>query len=151
MAGNDDKQGRVRRNAKGQFLPGSVPNPKGRPPGARDRFTVINEAVQRVFGGLGSAGFWEHLAKLAKAGDLRAASLLAERVSPPLKSEAMPISLALEGEPRDIAQTVLSAAGEGSIPVDHARALLAGLRDVVELSELEELQRRLDELEDQAR
>lgn len=84
-----------RSRARGKpFVSGQSGNPKGRPPGSRNKATLLLEAIS-------DSDLEAILAKVidkAKAGDLTAAKLLWDRLAPAPKSRVIPIELPTIGE-----------------------------------------------------
>ncbi len=81
-----------RRGGDGRFAPGASGNPRGRPPGARNRASLAAEALL--------AGEAEALTRkaveLALGGDLVALRLCLERVLPPARERPLRVDLPLE-------------------------------------------------------
>ena len=130
--------------------PKHIPNPNtiGRPPGSRNKRTIIREAMQKAYPE-GEAGFWAAVVEQAKAGDLQAATMLADRLYPKLKpqGELLTLSEPLDGSPAEQARTIVRLAGAGELSTDQARDLLAALADVCKIVEATELEQRLSQLE----
>jgi hypothetical protein len=85
----------------------------------------------------------------ALAGDLQAAKLVLERISPPLKAQAAPILLDL---PRPdtatgTAAAIIRAAADGELPPDTAAQLVAAVGTLARIIEIDELKDRLESLE----
>lgn len=81
----------------GRFTPGQSGNPAGRPKGASNRRTIIRNALEQTFPG-GEQGFWLAIATQASGGDATAAEMIAKRLYPALKPEAMPMPFNLAGD-----------------------------------------------------
>ena len=93
----------------------------------------------------------ELIAKLieqAKAGDVAAARILLERVVPAMKpgEEAVPIDLG-SGSLTERGEAVMRAVAAGEISTSQGAALLSGLGTLVNLTEADDIKRRLAELE----
>ena len=129
------------RNDKGQFI-GSG-NPAGRPPGIKDRRTVLRDQLDKHGDALLKVAV-----NMALQGDPQALRLCLERVMPPIKSTADPITFDLSGESlTEQAQSVLSAVAKGEIDPDNGRKLLSAIADVGRITEIDQLQQRLEQLE----
>lgn len=129
------------RNDKGQFI-GSG-NPAGRPKGIRDRRTVLRDQLDKHGDALLKVAV-----DMALQGDPQALRLCLERVMPPIKSTADPITFDLSGESlTEQAQSVLSAVAKGEIDPDNGRKLLSAIADVGRITEIDQLQQRLEQLE----
>lgn len=130
--------------------PKQIPNPNtiGRPPGSRNKRTIIREAMQKAYPE-GEAGFWAAVVEQAKAGDLQAATMLADRLYPKMKPQGETITLSkpLDGSLADNARTILELVAGGEIAPDTAKELLAALADVGKIIEVTELEKRLERLE----
>ena len=86
----------------------------------------------------------------AKEGDLQAARIILDRVLPPLRAEAAPVTLAaLDGDaPRtERAALVFKAATAGDISVESASTLITALSGLSRLREADELAARVARLE----
>ena len=128
-----------------KFKPGQSGNPRGRPPGRSTAQGLRERLAER-------AG--EVLAVVldaALSGDLMAARLVLERVVPALRPQASPVelpALAAAGTLTERAGAILAAAGAGEIGPDVAAHLLAALGGVARITEVEELRRRIEALEE---
>src|SRR5690554_3865220 len=67
-------------------------NKAGRPAGSKNKRTIIREALEQSFDD-GEHGFWLAVCAQAKAGDLQAAAMLADRLYPKLKPLSDPVRL----------------------------------------------------------
>lgn len=90
----------------------------------------------------------EALVNAAKGGDAQAAKLLLDRAIPPLKATDSPIVLKLPaGGLAEQGRTILDALANGALPPNQATALLHALSGLARLVEVDELERRISELE----
>lgn len=125
-----------------KFQKGKSGNPAGRP---RGRTNHILASIKREFGG--EPGYWEHVARAAKAGDQNCLNLLAARICPPFKARSACIELAIKGDSaRDYTAGVLTAVAGGQLPPDEAAALLNAILAGEKLEKLEELEKRVNQL-----
>lgn len=86
--------------------------------------------------------------KAAKGGDMQAARTILERVLPPLKAMEVPAILhPLTGSLSDQGQAILAAMANGALAPGQATQLLAGLAAQAKIVEVDELARRLGEIE----
>jgi hypothetical protein len=124
-----------------QFKPGQSGNPKGRPkdktPATLLRKSIIDD-MPDIIG---------KLVELAKGGDVQAAKLLLDRVCPPLKAQAMPISLPIKATLSEQGGEVINATLTGQIPPDMGSQLIGALSAQAKIIEIDELTRRIEALE----
>lgn len=124
------------------FKPGQSGNPAGRPKGARDRKNV----VAAEFAKEGSA-IARVVIEKAKEGDMGAAALVLQRLSPPLRPQAEKVTFDFDPSLPIAEQgtAILTAVSRGEIDPDTGKMLLdmvaahLGLRDVETV--LDELKR----------
>jgi len=129
----------------GKFQKGKSGNPSGRPKGRTD---PILASIKQEFGG--EPGFWNHVAKAAKNGDQNCINLLAARVRPPFKTRSVCVELNLKGDSAsDFTSGVLNAIANGELPPDEGASLLSAILSGEKLEQLEELERRVNQMEGQ--
>ena len=126
-------------NLRPGWKPGQSGNPKGRPPGSRNRVTLVALAAMEE----GAAAIAKKIVEMAKQGDMSAARLVLERLVPPAKERPIFLSLPDTGSAGGVAQAqaaILQAVAAGDILPGEA-ATLAGIvearRKAVETQELE--------------
>lgn len=134
------------RGPGGRFLPGTVPNPKGRTPGSR-------HVALRALDAIGEANAEALVAKAvarALAGDMRAMEILLSRVWPARKGRPLNLTLpALTGTADLPAATaeIVAATARGDVTAEEAAALVTVLnahRDALQLADLDVRLRRLE-------
>ncbi len=130
------------RDGSGRFKKGHSGNPAGRAGSqvARLRESIVDHVPAII----------TKLVKEAKAGDVQAAKLLLERVVPPLRAESIAMQFPELEIANGLAQqgaAVVQAVARGEIPASIGAELLAGLGRHARLVELDELEKRLTELE----
>ena len=119
---------------------GQSGNPAGRPKGSgnvKQGLFKSNEPVLQ-----------QKLIDMALGGDVAAMKIIADRIWPRIRSQAMPIFI--KAETTDLADTgrsVIAAAMAGKIAPDVLRDVLAALYGQGKLVELTELEQRLQALE----
>jgi hypothetical protein len=125
----------------GRFPPGASGNPAGRP-------KTESAALRAEL-----AEHGEDIAKVvldaALAGDLQAAKLVLDRISPPLKAQAAPVLLNLPSPENatGTAAAIIRAAADGEIPPDVATQLVGAVGTLARIIEIDELKDRLEALE----
>lgn len=130
--------------SKTKWKPGQSGNPRGRVPGSA-KVAPMREAIAQHVPGI--------VAKLlaqALEGDTQAARLLLERVLPPLKpqEQVQPLTLP-DGSLTDQGRAVLAAVAAGELAPATGAALVAAVGQLARVVEIDELQRRIERLEDQ--
>ena len=125
----------------GTFPPGTSGNPSGRPKSAnaelRQRLAQDGEKIVQA------------VIDQALEGDMTAAKMILDRILPPLRPTATPVTVPLpyKASQSDTAQAILSAAAQGHIPADIASQLITATANLARINELEELKHRLETLE----
>lgn len=125
----------------GRFRPGMSGNPSGRP----------KTESARLRASLAEHG--EDVAKVvldaALEGDLQAAKLVLDRISPPLKAQAAPVLLDLPNSDNATATAaaIIRAAADGELPPDIAAQLVAAAGTLARIVEIDGLKDRLESLE----
>lgn len=132
----------------GPWKPGQSGNPAGRPKGVRDRRTILRQMLEPEL-----PAILRKLVEQAKDGDASAAGLLLSRAYPPLRPVREPVSIPGMREaqtPADLARCVVRAAGEAALSPDVASELIGAIAGVQRVVEIDELERRIAALEQQA-
>lgn len=127
------------------FTPGQSGNPKGRPPGS-GLAGELRRAIAADAGAIVAA-----LVKRAKDGDVTAARVLLDRVSPPLKATREPAALPGMNEAGGLAaraEAVLAALAGGAMAADEAAEVLAAVASAAKAIETDELEARIRALEE---
>lgn len=134
--------GEIKRTKGGQFTKGQSGNPKG-------RATSASTQLRRQLADHGPA-MVEKAVELALAGDPAALKLCLDRIAPPLKPSAAPISVDLpeSGSLAGTARAILDATADGKVPGDLAAQLIGAVGTVAKVVELDELEERLAALEE---
>lgn len=132
-----------KKEQKGGWQPGQSGNPSGRPPGTSEvgrLRAAISEHLPEIIA---------QLVEKALAGDTQAARLLLERVLPPVKAIEATVEIAFPDGATltEQGEAIVRAAACGSLAPGQAGALLTGLGSIARLKEVDELTKRLEELE----
>lgn len=126
------------------WQPGQSGNPKGRPVGSRNKKSVIAEefakdgsAVARV------------VMDAALAGDMQAANMVLQRLSPPLRARAEKVTFQLTPDAplSEQAAQILQAVSDGQIDPDTGKLLIDCIQSVAGIRAVDELEARLIALE----
>lgn len=125
------------------FQKGESGNPSGRPKGTSEAAKLrraIRDDVPDIIAAMVEA---------AKQGDTAAARLLLDRAIPALKPEAQaaPVDMNREGL-AERASAVLDAAAQGNLPPDVASQLVQAVGTLARVTEIDDIERRLQALED---
>jgi Family of unknown function (DUF5681) len=126
-----------------KFKSGQSGNPNGRP---KDKTpaTLIRKAVADEM-----PTIIQTIITAAKNGDMQACKVLLDRICPPLKALAQPISVATGSSLTETGTNVINATLAGDVPPDIGSHLITALTNQVKLIELQELTERLTRLEKQ--
>lgn len=138
------QDGTVRENGSRGWSPGQSGNPSGRPKGSKNKKTVIVEEFENE----GSA-----IAKVviaaAKAGDIQAANLVLQRLSPPLRSRAEKVQFELTPDAPLTTQAsqILVGISQGNIDPETGQLLINCISSFAGLKAVDDLEQRLEKLE----
>ena len=133
---------RGNRDIAGRFLKGRSGNPAGRKPGSVDKRTKYQQAFAANADALIAA-----VVKSALEGDTTAQRLCLERITPPLKSVDMPVMLINGDSLADQGRVVLQAVANGDITPNEGEAVFRNLTAQARITELSELDKRIEALE----
>lgn len=128
---------------RGRWKEGESGNPSGRKPGtgtvAKLRDSIAAHLPEIIL----------QLVNKAREGDSQAARLLLERVLPPMKAIEQPVMLSLPIGEGITAQgmAIVQAVAAGTIAPGQGAALLTGLGSLARIKEIDELERRITQLE----
>ena len=124
------------------FTKGKSGNPAGRPKGVATKQTKLRAEIAEHL-----PGIIDKTVEMAKGGDTTAIKLLMDRVLPALRPVDTPVSFALGGTLTESGQAVLQAVETGSMTPDQASKLLTGIGTLARVTEVDELTRRVEALE----
>lgn len=127
------------------WLPGQSGNPAGRPKGSKNRKTLLVEEFEKD----GSAIARVVISK-ALEGDMQAANLVLQRLSPPLRARAERVMFELTpyAPLTTQAQQVLVAVAEGGIDPETGQLLISCITSFAGLKQVDDLEQRLLALEE---
>jgi hypothetical protein len=127
-----------------KFQPGRSGNPAGRPKGCKDRRTEYARGLLEPH----AKALMQKVVDLALEGDTTALRLCLERLVPPLRDRPQPVTVAgLTGTLTEQGQAVLRALGSGALAPEEAARVLGALADQARIVEVDELERRVQALE----
>ena len=133
-------------NLRPGWKPGQSGNPKGRPPGSRNRVTLVALVAMEE----GADAIAKKIVEMAKQGDMSAARLVLERLVPPAKERPILLTLPDTSSADGVAKAqaaILQAVAAGDILPGEA-ATLAGIVEARRKAvETQELEARITELE----
>ena len=127
------------------FKPVQSGNPAGRPVGAKNRATVM---AQALFDGEAET-LTRKIIELAKNGDMQALKVCVDRLCPPMKAQAAHVQVEIPKTDNisDIADAFIRAAADGQLPPDVAAQLVSAVGTLARVVEIDELKERLVALE----
>ncbi|HBO0351172.1 TPA: DUF5681 domain-containing protein [Pseudomonas aeruginosa] len=127
------------------WQPGQSGNPKGRPVGSRNKKNVIAEEFEKD----GSA-VARVVMDAALEGDMQAANMVLQRLSPPLRARAEKVTFELTPDAplHQQANQVLASVAEGAIDPETGKLLIDCIQSVAGIRAVDELEARLIALEE---
>ncbi|TKB26509.1 hypothetical protein FCL47_08835 [Desulfopila sp. IMCC35006] len=127
------------------FKPGQSGNPAGKPPGAKNKATIM---AQALFDGEAEI-LTRTIIEFAKKGDMQALKICIDRLCPPMKAQAAPVQVEIPESDKisDMANAFIRAAAEGKLPPDVAAQLVSAVGTLARVVEIDELKERLTALE----
>lgn len=127
------------------FKPGQSGNPAGKPPGVKNRATML---AQALFDGEAEV-LTRKIIELAKNGDMQALKVCVDRLCPPMKAQSAPIhvEIPVTDSLSAIANSFLKAAAAGALAPDVASQLVSAVAAMAHVVEIDELKVRLAALE----
>lgn len=127
------------------WQPGQSGNPRGRPVGSRNKKNVIAEEFEKD----GSA-VARVVMDAALEGDMQAANMVLQRLSPPLRARAEKVTFELTPDAplHEQANQVLASVAEGAIDPETGKLLIDCIQSVAGIRAVDELEARLIALEE---
>ena len=132
----------TKKNPANLWKPGQSGNPAGRPTG--------QSAITRLRAQLepDAPEILQTMVAAAKCGDVQAARLILERILPPVKPIEQCIELAMVGDTlTDKGKAVLGAISTGELAPGQGSQLITAIGALARVIELDDLERRISELE----
>ncbi len=126
------------RKKNGQFIRGKSGNPTGRPhtetAAIRKQLISNSEAVIQV------------VTNAALGGDLQACRMILDRISPSLKAQTAPVAIHLppEGDMTQLAEALIRAAAQGTLPIDIAAQMVSAVGQLARITEIKDHLPKLD-------
>ncbi|SMF85666.1 hypothetical protein SAMN06265365_1705 [Tistlia consotensis] len=126
------------------WQPGQSGNPKGRPAGSRNKKNVVADEFAKE----GSA-VARVVMDAALAGDMQAANMVLQRLSPPLRAAAERVQFELDPERplAEQAKQILAAVADGKVDPETGKTLIGCLSAVANIEAVAELESRIIVLE----
>lgn len=135
-----------RRGAGRPFKPGQSGNPKGKPPGTRHQLTLLAEGLMSK----DVAGVVRRVVKSAREGDMVAAKLILDRLSPVRKGRLIAITMPPIATASDVAvalSQIIASVAVGELTPDEAGTIASLIELKRKAIETVELESRLQEIE----
>lgn len=124
------------------FKAGESGNPSGRPRGIKDKrlgyLSALESGLPELIGVVQTK---------AMGGDMTAAKMLLDKLLPSPRAEGRRLALARGCTLTEDAQAIVQGIFNGTVAPDVGASLLAALTSVVKIKEVDELTRRIGELE----
>lgn len=133
----------------GAWKPGQSGNPRGKPKGVRNKSTRMVLALMER----GAADITRAIIDAARNGDIAAARLVLERLAPPARERSITLDLPDTSTAMGVSQAqqvVLEAVGAGELLPGEGTTLAGILESRRKALEMQELERRVSELESRA-
>ncbi len=127
------------------WQPGQSGNPKGRPVGSRNKKNVIADEFEKDGSEVARV-----VMNAALEGDMQAANMVLQRLSPPLRARAEKVTFELTPDAplTTQAQQIMTAVAEGSIDPETGQLLINCITAFAGLKQVDELEARLIALEE---
>lgn len=134
-----------------KFKPGQSGNPGGRPSAGLGKIRADLVAAWDAKGA-GGKSIKEILIQKAHEGDMAAIRIVAERVCAPVKAAEQPAPVSLgDGSLSDQGRAIFMALGTGDLAPGQAAQLLQALGAMAKVIETDDLQRRIEALEEKGK
>ncbi len=127
------------------WQPGQSGNPKGRPVGSRNKKNVIAEEFEKDGSEVARV-----VMNAALEGDMQAANMVLQRLSPPLRARAEKVTFELTPDAplHEQANQVLASVAEGAIDPETGKLLIDCIQSVAGIRAVDDLEARLIALEE---
>mgnify|MGYP006268941479 CR=1 FL=1 len=126
-----------------RFTQGKSGNPNGRPKGSSLQAKLAKTVGDDFDSIIGT------MVLLAKSGDVSAANVLLSRLVPALRPVSQPINIDIPKDvtPSELSELTLKATLTGQLSPETAISLISAIRSHAELTDLKELQEKVEALE----
>lgn len=123
------------------------PNPKGRPPGIKERKAKVTEKLLDNVNGI-----LDKMIQQALEGDSAAAALVVNRVLPVLRPQSEKVTFVLDADASISKQVeqVLAAIANGEVAPDVGKKIIEAVQSLASVRAIEDLEKRITELEAKA-
>lgn len=136
-------QGTWRENPA-RWRPGQSGNPSGRPLGSKNKKTLVIEEFEKA-----GSEIAQKVVEAAKAGDITAANIVLQRLSPPLRPRSERVKFELDATAPLYAQgqQIMKAVAASELDPETGKLLIECLNSFAGLRQVDDLAARLDRLE----
>lgn len=125
------------------FKKGQSGNPTGRPKGRPDKRAQWRKELEKH-----GTDLVAKAVELALAGDSQALKLCIDRAIPAYRPTAEPVRFEMQGDTlTDKAESILAAVATGELDPQTGKALIDAIGSLVKVTEIDDITRRLAELE----
>lgn len=125
------------------FKKGESGNISGRPPG-KTPGAKLRKAIEEQ-----ADSILQAVINAAIGGDMQACKMLLDRLTPILKSQALPVSLPISESLSEQGGEIIKATMTGQIPPDIGSQLITALANQAKILEIDDLTKRIEVLENE--
>jgi Family of unknown function (DUF5681) len=126
-----------------KFKQGQSGNPKGKPKGAKDKRTELRELLTPH-----AEDLVKKAVEKALEGDMAALRLCLDRIIPAIRSKDLPVLITgLDGSLTEQGKNIIESMGDGELSPSDASSMLSALAAQARVVEIDDLEKRVKELE----